>query len=122
MEQVPVAIWGDGTARREFIYAGDLADSLVYAIQHFNTMPSLMNVGLGFDYSINEYYEVIADVIGYISGFTHDLSKPVGMKQKLVNIERQKAWGWHGKTALRDGVIATYQFYLDQANHSHGIG
>jgi len=110
-----VAIWGDGTAKREFMYAGDLADCLVYAIHHFDTMPSLMNVGLGLDYSINEYYQAIAEVVGFSGEFSHDLSKPVGMKRKLVNIERQTAWGWHAGTALRDGLHATYQFYLDQA-------
>lgn len=109
-----VVIWGDGTARREFMYAGDLADCLVYAIHHFDTMPSLMNVGLGLDYSINEYYQAIAEVVGFTGEFSHDLSKPVGMKQKLVNIERQTTWGWDAKTALKDGLSATYQFYLDQ--------
>ena len=110
----PVAIWGDGTARREFMYAGDLADCLVYAIRHFDSMPSLMNVGLGSDFTINEYYRAVADVVGYSGGFTHDMSQPVGMKQKLVSIERQTAWGWHAKTNLQDGIKATYQFYLEQ--------
>lgn len=114
-EPQPVTIWGDGTARREFMYAGDLADCLVYAIHHFDTLPSLMNVGLGIDYSISEYYRAVADVVGYNGGFTHDLSKPVGMKQKLVSIERQTTWGWHAKTSLKDGLTATYQFYLEQA-------
>jgi len=109
-----VVIWGDGTARREFMYAGDLADCLVYATQHFDTMPSLMNVGLGLDYSINEYYHAVADVVGHTGGFAHDLSKPVGMKQKLVSIEKQLAWGWKAKSALKDGLIATYHFYLEQ--------
>ena len=38
-----VEIWGDGSARREFMYAGDLADFLVYAIHHFDSMPHVMN-------------------------------------------------------------------------------
>jgi GDP-L-fucose synthase len=76
-------------------------------------MPSLMNVGLGLDYSINEYYQAIAEVVGFTGGFTHDLSKPTGMKQKLVSIERQTTWGWRPVTALRDGLSATYQFYRE---------
>ncbi|MGZ8261459.1 MAG: NAD-dependent epimerase/dehydratase family protein, partial [Methylotenera sp.] len=42
-----VEIWGDGTARREFMYAGDLADAIVHAISNFDTLPTYMNVGLG---------------------------------------------------------------------------
>jgi GDP-L-fucose synthase len=109
-----VVIWGDGAARREFMYAGDLADCLVYAVHHFDSMPSLMNVGLGLDYSIDEYYQKIAAAVGYSGGFSHDLSKPVGMKQKLVDNGRQTAWGWRVQTSLKDGLNATYQFYLEQ--------
>ncbi len=45
-----VEIWGDGNARREFMYAGDLADAIFKAITSFDMLPSLMNVGLGGDY------------------------------------------------------------------------
>jgi Nucleoside-diphosphate-sugar epimerases len=107
-----VEIWGDGTARREFMYAGDLADCLVHAVQHFDTLPSVMNVGLGDDVTINEYYQVAAEVIGYTGKFVHDLSKPVGMKRKLVSVEKSRAWGWQAKTNLRSGLAETYQYYL----------
>lgn len=107
-----VDIWGDGTARREFMYAGDLADCLVNAVQHFDTLPPLMNVGLGDDVTINEYYQIAAEVIGYTGNFKHDLSKPVGMMRKLVSVEKTRAWGWQAKTSLRDGIDRTYQYYL----------
>jgi len=66
---------------------------------------------LGHDYTINQYYEVVADVLGYEGGFTHDLSKPVGMARRLVSTKRQEAWGWRGKTSLNEGVQLTYRFY-----------
>jgi GDP-L-fucose synthase len=109
-----VEIWGDGTARREFMYAGDLADMLVRSIEQFDTLPSLMNVGLGYDYSINEYYETVAEVLGYEGTFTHDLSKPVGMARKLVSVERQEIWGWQAKSTLPDGILKTYEYYLKE--------
>jgi GDP-L-fucose synthase len=107
-----VTIWGDGTARREFMYAGDFADCLVHAIHEFDSLPHLMNVGLECDYSISEYYRTIADVVGYNGVFEHDHSKPVGMKRKKVNIDRQSIWGWKASTALTVGVQAAYDFYL----------
>ena len=110
--QTSVEIWGDGTARREFMYAGDLADAMVRAIKEFDSLPALMNVGLGYDYTINEYYQAAADVMSYAGGFSHDLSKPVGMARKLVSVERQKSWGWAAKSSLRVGIENTYSFYL----------
>jgi GDP-L-fucose synthase len=108
-----VEIWGDGTARREFMYAGDLADAVWKAVADPATLPGAMNVGLGHDHSINDYYATVADVIGWQGEFTHDLSRPVGMKQKLCSTERQTAWGWHAPTSLRDGIAKTYRHYLE---------
>jgi GDP-L-fucose synthase len=107
-----VEIWGDGTARREFMYVGDLADAVMKGISNFVALPSRMNVGLGVDYSINEYYQVAARVIGWKGKFIHDLSKPVGMRQKLVSTSLQEKWGWKSMTSLEDGIQKTYEFYL----------
>lgn len=106
-----ISIWGDGTARREFMYAGDLANFIFYAIAHFNTMPQNINVGLGHDYTINEYYEVVSKSIGFKGTFEHDLSKPVGMKQKLIDNSKLKAFGWQPKTSLKEGIALTYDYF-----------
>lgn len=107
-----VIIWGDGSVRREFMYVEDLADFVWYAIENFEQMPQNLNVGLGFDFSINEYYEIIADVIGYKGTFIHDFSKPVGMKQKLMDNSKLKDFGWIHKTTLQEGILKTYKFFL----------
>lgn len=109
-----VEIWGDGTARREFMYAGDLADAVMRALADPDTLPDALNIGLGHDYSINEYYEIVARVIGWEGRFTHDLSRPVGMKRKLLDVSRQTEWGWSPQTSLEDGIRATYDFYLKE--------
>lgn len=109
-----VDIWGDGTARREFMYAGDVADAVMRAVNHFDSLPELMNIGLGHDHTINEYYAAAAEVIGWSGRFVHDLSKPVGMKQKLVSVARQTTWGWAPSTSLRDGIASAYRFYLEE--------
>jgi GDP-L-fucose synthase len=110
--QAAVEIWGDGTARREFMYAGDLADALVRAIREFESLPTMMNIGLGHDYTINEYYQAAAEVMGYAGDFVHDLSKPVGMARKLVSVERQQTWGWSAQYSLKAGIAQSYEFYL----------
>jgi len=107
-----VTIWGDGKARREFMYIGDLVDFILFALPKIDTLPDLLNVGLGYDYSINEYYEAAAKVVGFEGKFTHDLKRPAGMPKKLLDISRLKALGWQAKTDLQAGLEKTYQYYL----------
>lgn len=108
-----VSIWGDGLVRREFMYAKDFADFVFYAIPKFELMPQNLNVGIGKDYSINEYYEKIAEIISFKGSFSHDLSKPSGMKQKLVDIKKLIQFGWHHQTSLELGIKNTYQYFLN---------
>ena len=114
--ETAVEIWGDGTARREFMFAGDIADAIWKAAADPSAVPGEMNVGLGHDYSINEYYAIAAEVIGWQGDFAHDLSKPVGMTQKLCSTVRLEHWGWRASTSLRDGVAQTYRYYLEGAS------
>ncbi|ENM5934581.1 GDP-L-fucose synthase [Vibrio mimicus] len=107
-----VDIWGDGLARREFMFAEDLADFILFSLDRFEEVPSSVNVGLGTDHSINEFYQTIAEVIGYKGTFYNDLSRPAGMKQKLVDISKQTQLGWSPKTSLIEGIKKTYEFYL----------
>lgn len=110
-----VDIWGDGTARREFMYAGDAADATLRALADIDTLPDTMNIGLGHDHTINDYYAIAAGVIGWQGRFVHDTSKPVGMKQKLVSTARQSAWGWSPSTALDQGIRMAYSYYLEES-------
>jgi len=110
--QKTLDIWGDGKARRECMYVEDLADFTYYALEDFEQMPQNINVGLGCDYTISEYYQVIAEIIGYKGRFVYDLSKPVGMKQKVIDDTKLQKLGWKYKTSLKDGVQKTYDYYL----------
>lgn len=110
-----IDIWGDGLSRREFMFAEDLADFIFFSLDKFDEVPSNINVGLGYDYSINEYYQAVADVLGYKGCFEHDLTKPSGMKQKLVDTSLQTTLGWKPKTDLETGIRQTCQYFLDEA-------
>lgn len=111
-----IEIWGDGLARREFMYASDFADFVYYAIENFESMPQNINVGTGTDYSINEYYQKIADIIGYKGEFTHDVDKPTGMRQKVIDDTKLKQFGWKHQTTIEQGLKKTYDYFLKEVN------
>ena len=106
-----VEIWGDGTARREFMFVGDLADFVAQASLAFDTLPMIVNVGTGVDHTVSEYYEAVAKTIGYTGGYTYDTSKPVGMRRKLLDCARVNTWGWRSRYGLEEGLRITYDFY-----------
>lgn len=106
-----VDVWGGGQARREFMYAGDCADAIWFCVDQFETMPQYVNIGLGVDYSIIQYYQAVAKVLNYHAAFKHDLSKPEGMKQKLVDNSMLRNLGWQANHSLAEGVSKTIDFY-----------
>ena len=112
-----VEIWGTGEVKREFMYTEDLADFILYAIKNFDRLPQNLNVGTGKDYTINKYYEIVSSVIGYKGGFKHDLTKPVGMAQKTVDISKLNKFGWKSKISLEEGIEKTYQYFLKEINN-----
>lgn len=107
-----VEIWGTGEVRREFMYAEDLADCIWECVDRFDQVPPVMNVGLGLDYSINQYYETARAITGFTGRFIHDLNRPVGMNQKLVAIERLRKFGWTAAFSLDAGMRKTYEYFL----------
>jgi len=107
-----VEVWGAGDARREFMYASDLADGIWFAFNNIKRIPSSINIGLGYDYSIIEYYKFAAEVIGFKGKFRFNLKKPEGMKQKLVKIDKITSLGWQHSTSIKDGIEMTYNYYL----------
>ena len=96
------------------MFAGDLAECIWKCVKDFESVPSLMNVGQGEDHTIETYYEVISNIIGYDGDFNYDLSKPVGMQRKLVDSSKCQHWGWHPKHTLQQGVQLTYDYYLKE--------
>jgi GDP-L-fucose synthase len=94
------------------MYAGDLADFILFSIINYDKLENITNVGLGYDYTILEYYQAIAEVTGYRGSFKFDLTKPIGMKRKLLSVEKQSKLGWQPKHTLKQGIIKTNQYYI----------
>lgn len=110
-----VELWGTGSPKREFLFADDLADGLVFLAGHYSNEPHV-NVGTGSEVSIRELAELIRDVVGYGGEFRHDTSKPDGSPRKLMDVSRMTEMGWTAPTALRDGFATTYRWFLENVD------
>jgi nucleoside-diphosphate-sugar epimerase len=122
--QDTVTIWGTGMPKREFLHVDDMAEASLFVMEldqatyQANTRPMLshINVGSGKDVSISELASIVAEVVGFGGHIAFDHSKPDGAARKLMDVSRLSAMGWTARTALRDGILETYEWF--KANQS----
>jgi GDP-L-fucose synthase len=107
-----VEVWGSGTPRREFLHVDDLADACLHLLRH-PPDHDLINVGVGKDTSIRELAELICEVVGFEGALRFDPSMPDGAPRKLLDVSRLSQAGWRAKIGLREGIAATYAWYLE---------
>ena len=105
-----VEIWGTGSALREFLFVDDLADALIFLMQHYSN-PQFVNVGTGDEVSIKELALTIKAVVGYDGELQFDPTKPDGTPRKLLDISKLTAIGWQPKTSLKAGLEKTYHWF-----------
>lgn len=107
-----VVMWGTGTPRREFLHVDDMAAATVYLTETYDGA-DIVNVGVGDDISIRELAELVKDITGYTGRIVNDTSKPDGTPRKLLDVSRLHSLGWKAQVELREGIAATYQWFLD---------
>ena len=105
-----VIIWGDGSPLREFMYVDDLANS-IFKLLPMKEIPSLINVGSGYEISIFDLAKKIRDIVGYEGEITFDPSKPNGTPRKLLDSSFLANCGWTAETDLDKGIKLTYDWY-----------
>jgi GDP-L-fucose synthase len=109
--QNTVTVWGDGSPLREFLYADDLADALVFLMQHYNEK-QFVNVGYGEDISIGELAQMVKETVGFQGDIEFDTSKPNGTPKKLMDSSRLFSLGWKPSVSLKEGIALAYQDFL----------
>ena len=108
-----VTLWGNGSAKREFLHVDDLADACFTCMKDYNS-PEPINVGTGEDVSIKDLAELISDTVEYNGIINWDTSKPNGTPRKVLNVDKIKALGWEPQINLKDGIKSTYEWYKNQ--------
>jgi len=112
----PVELWGSGTPMREFLFVDDMANAVVFALEH--TLPEyLYNIGTGKDITIKELAETIQKVVGHQGEIIWDATKPDGTPRKLMDVSKMAAMGWEYSTELQEGIEKTYQWFLENIEH-----
>ena len=106
-----VVVWGDGTPMREFLFADDLANALVYLMLNYNER-DFVNVGYGSDITIGNLAKTIGEIVGFKGDIVFDSSKPNGTPKKLMDSSRLFATGWQPKTHLQEGISLAYADFL----------
>ena len=107
-----VTCWGDGSAMREFLHVDDLAEACYKCMLDYDEDYHI-NVGTGEDVTIKELTETIVDVVGYAGEVEWDTSKPNGTPRKLLNVDKIHKLGWKHKIGLREGIVSTYRWYME---------
>jgi GDP-L-fucose synthase len=111
-QQSTVTLWGSGTPMREFLHVDDLAQAVVFAIEH--VLPEhLYNVGTGTDVTIKELAETIQGIVGHTGQIEWDSSKPDGTPRKLMDSSKMQALGWQPQIDLEAGIKSAYAWFLD---------
>lgn len=106
-----VEIWGSGQARREFLFADHLARFILTSLPESEKLPPVLNIGQDADHSVNDYYRMIADLAGWQGRFTHDPTRPEGMRMKLMSSNKARAFGWNPPADIGPALKATIAAY-----------
>jgi GDP-L-fucose synthase len=108
-----VTCWGTGSATREFLYAGDAAEAISYAVLSNFSNPEPINLGVGHDISIKDLATKISDIIGYEGETIWDTTKPDGQPKRMLDVSRaEELLGFKASTSFDDGLRKTIEWYM----------
>src|SRR5438270_4361609 len=110
-----LVVWGTGEPRREFLQVDDFASAVLFLLENYDS-PEIINVGCGEDISIRGLAELICEIVGFEGDLSWDRSKPDGTPRKLLDVSKIAKLGWKATIPLRDGIVLTYDWFLE-----HGV-
>ena len=109
-----VTCWGTGNATREFLYVEDCAEAIVLATEGYDR-PEPVNLGAGFEISIRDLAELIAELTGFAGRLVFDRTKPDGQPRRSLDVTRARhAFGFAATTDFRTGLERTIEWYRAQ--------
>ena len=106
-----ISVWGTGKATREFLYVEDAAEGIILATGKYNKSDPV-NLGSGFEISIKELVELIAELAGFEGEIKWDITKPDGQPRRCLDVSRAKEeFGFEAEVGFREGLEKTIEWY-----------
>ena len=106
-----IEVWGTGKATREFLYVEDAAEGIILAAEKYNKSEPV-NLGSGFEISIKDLVELIAEIAGFDGEIRWDTSKPDGQPKRCLDVSRaKKEFGFEAKVDFREGLEKTIEWF-----------
>jgi GDP-L-fucose synthase len=113
-----IEVWGDGSPTREFLYVDDAAEGILLAAERYNdSLP--VNLGSGYEISIKELVETIAELTDFTGRILWDTTKPNGQPRRKLDTSRaERAFGFQASTDFATGLARTVAWYRQQMGTS----
>ena len=106
-----IPIWGTGKATREFLYVEDCAEAIVLATEKYNSSEPV-NVGAGFEISINDLSELVAKYTNFTGKLVWDASQPDGQPRRMLDTSKaQTEFGFKAGVSFETGLKKTIEWY-----------
>lgn len=104
-----VSIWGNGSARRDFLYVRDVCDAVGLIAEKIS---GPVNMGSGTVISIRDIVEGLCAVTGIPeSRIVWDATKPNGQEYRSYDLSALQATGFKAQTSLLQGLKETFAWY-----------
>ncbi len=108
-----VAIWGTGTALREFVHVDDIVGGALFLMDNYSGEDHV-NIGSNDELNMMELALAVAKVVGYEGKITTDPSRPDGTPRKLMDSSFIQSMGWKPSTPFEQGLRETYAWFVQQ--------
>lgn len=110
-----VTVWGTGKPKREFLFAGDMAEACFYLMENYDAtdIGELINIGTGEEISIKELASLIKVVVGFEGDIVFDTTKKDGTMLKKMDVSKIEKLGWKHKVSLQNGIRKAYDDFLN---------
>lgn len=102
-------VWGDGTPIRDFIFADDVASSMIKCVEKEIKIP--INLGSGNGFSIKELVEIIVETSGKDLEVKWLTDKPNGDSKRIMDVSRAKSFGIEPEFSLKTGIEIVTNWY-----------
>lgn len=117
LNDIPPAIFGDGSQTRDFTFVSDTVDGLIKAVSEDSFVGQAVNIARGQEVSIREIAELMIEILGFDHmKITYEDERPADVLRHYADIAKVKnATGFSPSISIREGL----KLYIDWFRNEH---